>query len=106
MYVYIRSEPDLHTVGYYKPDGQWAAESDHNSPESAAARVSYLNGGQLLIEISKETITHINRDLLAVCERIAELTDGSFSPKDQLANLEEIGLQARTAITKAKEETP
>ena len=44
MYVYIRSHPGLWTVGFYKPNGDWEAESDHNDSESAAARVHYLNG--------------------------------------------------------------
>ena len=45
MYVYIKSEPGLYTVGFYDPKGNWIAESDHESSESAAARVAYLNGG-------------------------------------------------------------
>ena len=45
MYVYIRSEPGLWTVGFYDPNGEWVAESDWGSPEEAAARVHYLNGG-------------------------------------------------------------
>jgi hypothetical protein len=44
MYVYIRSEPGLYTVGFYRPDGKWEAESDHAAREEAAARVAYLNG--------------------------------------------------------------
>ena len=48
MYVYIESEhgPDgtLYTVGFYSPDGKWHPESDHDSRESAAERVHYLNG--------------------------------------------------------------
>lgn len=43
-YVYIRSEPGLYTVGFYKPDGKWEPESDHESSEEAAERVSFLNG--------------------------------------------------------------
>lgn len=43
-YVYIRTEPNLWTVGFYDPDGKWQAESDHNSTEEAAKRVNYLNG--------------------------------------------------------------
>ena len=46
MYVYIQSEPGLWTVGFYAPNGNWVAESDHESKEDAAARVSYLNGGK------------------------------------------------------------
>jgi hypothetical protein len=46
MYVYKKTEPQLWTVGFYAPDGKWEAESDHSSPEEAAARVNYLNGGK------------------------------------------------------------
>jgi hypothetical protein len=45
MYVYIRSEPGLYTVGFYDPSGKWHAESDHEDREQAAARVATLNGG-------------------------------------------------------------
>ena len=45
VYVYIRSESQLWTVGFYRPDGRWEPESDHGSPEAAAKRVRYLNGG-------------------------------------------------------------
>jgi hypothetical protein len=44
-YVYIRSEPQLWTVGFYTPDGKWNPESDHGSSEEAAERVTRLNGG-------------------------------------------------------------
>lgn len=47
MWVYVKSEsePDLFTVGHYRPDGTWVAESDHKFDYEAAARVNYLNGG-------------------------------------------------------------
>ena len=45
MYVYIRTEPGLWTVGYYDPNGHFQAESDHTSSEAAAQRVAWLNGG-------------------------------------------------------------
>ena len=44
MYVYVKSEPQLWTVGYYDLKGQWHAESDHSLEENAARRVAYLNG--------------------------------------------------------------
>lgn len=44
MYVYIKTEPSLWTVGFYDPDGDWHAESDHTSPHIAAERVAWLNG--------------------------------------------------------------
>ena len=47
MYVYVKSEPGLWTVGFYKPSGEWISESDHNSKDEAVARVHYLNGGKI-----------------------------------------------------------
>lgn len=46
MYIYIKSESQLWTVGFYHPDGCWEPESDWGSPEEAAERVHYLNGGR------------------------------------------------------------
>lgn len=43
-YVYIKSEPNLYTVGFYKPDGVWEPESDWENRDEAALRVNYLNG--------------------------------------------------------------
>jgi hypothetical protein len=45
MYVYIQSEPQLWTVGFYRPaDSKWMPESDHGTPGEAAQRASELNG--------------------------------------------------------------
>ncbi len=30
MYVYLRSEPQLWTVGFYTPNGEWIPESDYD----------------------------------------------------------------------------
>ena len=57
-WVYWNSEPGLWTVGHYTPDGSREPESDHATPEAAAARVHYLNGGA----------GTINADLLAALE--------------------------------------
>jgi hypothetical protein len=46
VYVYIRSEPSLWTVGFYDPQGKWVPESDWPTKEEAAARVHWLNGGE------------------------------------------------------------
>jgi hypothetical protein len=59
-YVYIRSEPLLWTVGFYRPDGTWEPESDHGSSEGAAQRVVWLNGSARLDRLE---------------ERIGELED-------------------------------
>jgi hypothetical protein len=45
MFIYIKSEPQLWTVGHYGPNDNFIPESDHNSPEEASKRVHYLNGG-------------------------------------------------------------
>lgn len=45
-WVYIRSEPNLFTVGFYSPDGDWHPDSDYASQKEAAERVRYLNGGK------------------------------------------------------------
>ena len=43
-WVYIKSEPALWTVGFYRPDGTWEPESDHPTSQAAAARTAWLNG--------------------------------------------------------------
>jgi len=44
-WVYKRTEPGLWTVGHYDGDGKFQPESDHGSPDDAARRVHFLNGG-------------------------------------------------------------
>ena len=46
MYIYIKTEPNLYTVGFYTPDGRWEPESDYNEKEEAAKRVAWLNGSR------------------------------------------------------------
>ena len=46
MWVYIKSETGLWTVGFYSPDGAWHSESDWDDKTAAARRVHYLNGGE------------------------------------------------------------
>mgnify|MGYP001100204278 CR=1 FL=1 len=45
-WVYIMTEPQIWTVGFYDPDGKFQIESDHDTPHKAAERVHYLNGGE------------------------------------------------------------
>ena len=45
-WVYMRTEPQLWTVGFYTPSGEWKTDSDHDVREEAAKRVHYLNGGR------------------------------------------------------------
>ena len=46
MYVYVRSEPALWTVGFYRSDGTWEPESDYTDREEAAKRTAWLNGSR------------------------------------------------------------
>jgi len=46
MYVYIRTESSLWTVGFYDPQGKFQPESDWDTKEAAAERVHFLNGGK------------------------------------------------------------
>ena len=65
MYVYIRSEPGLWTVGFYTPDGKWEAESDHPNSEEAAKRVVWLNGlgGLFMTELTDEEFEALRRKI-------------------------------------------
>lgn len=45
MWIYVKTEPRLWTVGFYDPTGKWHPENNHSTPEEAAARVHWLNGG-------------------------------------------------------------
>ena len=45
MYVYLRSEPQLWTVGFYTPSGEWVSESDYECRDDAAERVHCPNCG-------------------------------------------------------------
>ena len=74
-WVYIKSEPSLWTVGFYRPDGSWEAESDHSSTEQAVERIGYLNGRN-----DSERLRAQNRDLLAALERLTSSNeDYAFS---------------------------
>ena len=48
MWVYIRTDSQLFTVGHHDPNGKWHTDSDHTTKEEAADRVHYLNGGTTL----------------------------------------------------------
>jgi hypothetical protein len=51
-YVYRSFQPGLWTVGFYDGSGKWYPESDQDSPEKAAERVAWLNGGPRPAEVT------------------------------------------------------
>jgi hypothetical protein len=64
-YVYIRTEPQLWTVGFYDPAGKFQPESDHSSPGEAAERTAYMNGNPAPGHVA------MARDVLLAVERLA-----------------------------------
>jgi len=92
MYVYIKSEPQLWTVGFYSPDGSWHAASDHESSEAAAKRVHYLNGGRADEEMIKNAV----RQERSRCARIAEEYAG-YIKRNSLDPAYGLNSQAETA---------
>lgn len=51
MYVYKLTEVNTYTVGFYEAE-EWIPESDHATPEEAAERVRFLNGGAFIVQPS------------------------------------------------------
>lgn len=82
MYVYVRSEPQLWTVGFYAPDGKWKPESDHNDQEEAAKRVAWLNGS-------------CPNESLSIIEEVVELLE----EEDGVPNLEWIKNRLKIALS-------
>ncbi len=62
-YVYIpcSRDNDEWTAGFFMPDGTFFRESKHDSPEAAARRVNYLNGGAPDIHMTVRRL-HANAD--------------------------------------------
>jgi hypothetical protein len=98
-WVFIRSESRLWTVGFYDPSGKWHSESDHESPESAAARVAALNG-------------EVNEELLSALEALSqmyvhawdEVGGGLVMMPESVAKFEEAHAKAAAAIQRARGE--
>lgn len=69
-YVYIKSEPQLWTVGFYDPQGKWRSDSDHDAREDAAERVAYLNGCEHFAEpeCDSTAIREALEDLVTRCD--------------------------------------
>ncbi|MQY22673.1 hypothetical protein [Nocardia macrotermitis] len=68
-FVYLRTETELWTVGFYWPDGSWEPESDHGSKDAAAQRVTILNGEDLTVHMAelikeRDELKDQNRELL------------------------------------------
>jgi hypothetical protein len=103
MYVYIKSEPNLWTVGFYDPDGKFQPESDHDKTEDAARRVSFLNGKNEDMGKSNFKSLEVLDIIIADCETDVKEFDGKpFTGKTlgQLHGIMEAKIQAIAKIVK------
>ena len=102
-YVYKRTEPQLWTVGFYTPNGgHWEPESDHDSPEKAADRVRYLNGGN----IEEAEASRQRDELLAASKSLLFIADSHRGGKACTCHAMKDGFacpycEARAAIARA-----
>lgn len=74
MYVYLKSEPQLWTVGYYDAKQKWIPESDHSSSDDAVERVAWLNGDDDAFPISRSELESLRFRLKEANELIDPLT--------------------------------
>ncbi|MDD3946253.1 MAG: hypothetical protein PHI19_00240 [Clostridia bacterium] len=77
LYVYLRTERDLWTVGFYRND-TFVSESDHSSPDAAAERVAWLNGARFRAEDYAAKDKSISADVvpLGLAEAAIALREG------------------------------
>lgn len=92
-YVYIRTEPKLWTVGFYHDE--WEPDSDHDSPEKAAARVRWLNGGDDETAVLRHQVAELQEALGELCDSLETNSDDPFM---EFERVEAAYKQARTAL--------
>lgn len=69
MHTIIKSRPEhLWTVGFFKPNGQWEPDSDHDTHEEAVNHCARLNGANNLpvptpVARNCERCTQLEREL-------------------------------------------
>jgi hypothetical protein len=93
IYVYIRSETQLWTVGYYGPADEWRPESDYDNADEAANRVAYLNG-------DSNPLTEVAPDMLEALKKFVATWDPDKG-RNQREKLDVARTMAERAIEKA-----
>ena len=96
MYVYIRSEAQLWTVGFYSPDGKWNSESDHDTREEAAKRVRYLSGDV------KERGWNFEDYIIGLAKRIEILEKQNDGMREHIHSALELSTLTSTPIFKTQ----
>lgn len=74
-YYYKKTEQYLWTVGTDDYNDKWYPESDHDSKESAAARVHFLNGGTDYYNTMAETIAALTEKIEVLEAQLARLLE-------------------------------
>ena len=107
MFVYIRSEPGLWTVGHYDPSGKWVAESDHTTTDAAARRVAELNGAAAPTEAARSGVPWrwnkpAAKVMAAFLESVAQSAGGSHPNPDDYQAIA-AGLMFSLAVLRHRE---
>ena len=98
-YVYIRSESSLWTVGFYRPDGKWEPESDHDTTDKAAARVNFLMGGK---PIHLEAKAALVDELVTALDLLSDSVLAHITPETICYTCQGFARTAKAAIAKAE----
>jgi len=77
MFIYLQTEPNLFTVGFYDNKKKWQPDTDHPTREEAADRAAYLNG-----DISKKILPNLVKAYAA-----ADGSEGTATYRDIITDL-------------------
>lgn len=106
-YVYKKTEPTLWTVGFYNPANEWVAETEWNSANEAAQRVSYLNGNTFPNVQLERSLRLTDKSLTSAIDRIETLEQKYTklaSMFDEMMNVQEHWQKREENILKAIEQ--
>ncbi len=94
MWVYIKSETNLYTVGFYDPQGGWHSDSDYNTKHEAAARVAYLNGGKrqerIIVEVTGGVVSSVRGVPAGVVVEVRDYDEGTGTWEDDPSLLDQV----------------
>ena len=77
-WYYKQTEPGLWTVGHGEGTS-WTTDSDHDSRESAAARVAYLNG-QGELDMLRARVAELEAEIVEWKGMYGRLREGYVQP--------------------------
>ena len=83
-WVYVLSEPNLWTTGFYGPNEKWNPDTDHDSPAKAQERVRWLNGGNSNAHDKMLAALEAVEWALSVCTLCSRIEDEGHAADCQL----------------------